>query len=117
MRIFTLCFFALLELISTSVNAQTDTLPVTSVDPILMGIYDSKYPKKYTISEIKKVKIIQAAIRKSLNKIIWKKKIYAMKLKERVKSSFKENIFPLKFNVFWEKNFALKILNHPNVGQ
>ena len=53
MRIFTLCFFALLAVYSSSVSAQTDTIPVTSVDPILMGIYEAKYPKKYIISDIK----------------------------------------------------------------
>ena len=45
--------FALLAVMSTSVSAQTDTLPVTSVDPVLMGIYDTKYPKKYIISNNK----------------------------------------------------------------
>ncbi|MFT3748173.1 MAG: POTRA domain-containing protein [Agriterribacter sp.] len=43
-----------LSFISTKTNAQVnDTIPTTSVDPELMGIFNQTIPKKYTIAEIK----------------------------------------------------------------
>ena len=40
-------------LASNCLSAQTDSIPITSADPALLGIYNSKYPKKYIISDIK----------------------------------------------------------------
>ena len=43
-----------LSFFSTKTNAQvTDTLPTTSVDPALLGLFNQPIPKKYTIAEIK----------------------------------------------------------------
>ncbi|HTN07126.1 BamA/OMP85 family outer membrane protein [Agriterribacter sp.] len=43
-----------LSFFSTKTNAQvTDTLPTTSVDPALLGLFHQPIPKKYTIAEIK----------------------------------------------------------------
>jgi len=52
-RISTLVFLITFLMMATGVSAQTDTLPISSADPALLGIYSSKYPKKYIISEIK----------------------------------------------------------------
>lgn len=52
-RISTLVFLVAFLMMATGVSAQTDTLPISSADPALLGIYSSKYPKKYIISEIK----------------------------------------------------------------
>ncbi|MBX3254931.1 MAG: outer membrane protein assembly factor [Chitinophagaceae bacterium] len=43
-----------LSFISTETNAQVnDTLPPTSVDPALMGLFNQSIPKRYTIAEVK----------------------------------------------------------------
>jgi len=52
MRICTLLFFVGLLTISETGFGQSDTVPGASVDPALMAIYSSKYPKKYTIADI-----------------------------------------------------------------
>jgi outer membrane protein insertion porin family len=52
MRICTLLFIVGLLTLSDSGFAQSDTVPRASVDPALMGIYNSKYPRKYTIADI-----------------------------------------------------------------
>jgi outer membrane protein insertion porin family len=52
MRICTLLFFIGLLTISETGFGQSDTVPGASVDPALMAIYSSKYPKKYTIADI-----------------------------------------------------------------
>ncbi|MFM1963622.1 MAG: hypothetical protein RLZZ172_2467 [Bacteroidota bacterium] len=52
MRICTLLFFVGLLTISKTGFGQSDTVPRASVDPALMAIYNSKYPKKYTIADI-----------------------------------------------------------------
>ena len=52
MRICTLLFFVGLLTISETGFAQSDTVPRASVDPALMAIYNSKYPRKYTIADI-----------------------------------------------------------------
>ena len=44
-------FIAVLVFIGLQSEAQTDTLPV-SVNPALEEIYNSKYPKEYTIAGI-----------------------------------------------------------------
>lgn len=47
-------FFLVTFLLSSiGASAQNDTLPVTSADPALLGIYNAKYPKKYIIADIK----------------------------------------------------------------
>jgi outer membrane protein insertion porin family len=52
MRICTLIFFVGLLTLSECGFAQSDTVPGASVDPALMGIYNAKYPRKYTIADI-----------------------------------------------------------------
>ena len=52
-RIFTLLILLGILFTSNSVVAQIDTLPGASADPALMAIYDAKYPRKYTIADIK----------------------------------------------------------------
>lgn len=43
-----------LSFISTKTNAQvSDTLPTTSADPALLGLFNQSIPKKYSIAEIK----------------------------------------------------------------
>lgn len=47
--------FAIVGLVffSGSAYSQNDTVPKASVDPALMAIYSAKYPRKYTIADIK----------------------------------------------------------------
>ena len=52
-RISTLFFILGILFTSNSVHAQNDTLPEASADPALLAIYDAKYPRKYTIADIK----------------------------------------------------------------
>ena len=43
-----------LSFISTKTNAQvSDTLPTTSADPALLGLFNQSIPKRYSIAEIK----------------------------------------------------------------
>ncbi len=43
-----------LSFISTKTNAQvSDTLPTTSADPVLLGLFNQSIPKRYSIAEIK----------------------------------------------------------------
>lgn len=52
-RISTLFIFLGILFTSNSVLAQNDTLPEASADPALLAIYNAKYPRKYTIADIK----------------------------------------------------------------
>ena len=47
-----LCLVALMSVMSQYVQAQRDTVPSVSVNPALLEIFNSKYPKTYTIAEI-----------------------------------------------------------------
>ncbi len=43
-----------LSFTATKTNAQVnDTVPTTSVDPALLGLYNQQIPKRYTIAEVK----------------------------------------------------------------
>jgi outer membrane protein insertion porin family len=52
-RICTLLILVGLMFVSDSAYSQNDTLPGASVDPALMAIYSAKYPRKYTIADIR----------------------------------------------------------------
>lgn len=51
-RICTLLVLVGFVLLSGSVYSQNDTVPKASVDPALMGLYNAKYPRKFTIADI-----------------------------------------------------------------
>lgn len=52
-RICSLFVIVGLVFFSGSAYSQNDTVPKASVDPALMAIYSAKYPRKYTIADIK----------------------------------------------------------------
>lgn len=52
-RICSLLILVGLVLVSDSAYSQNDTLPKASVDPALMAMYSAKYPRKYTIADIR----------------------------------------------------------------